>query len=164
MMKSLFKLILYGTIFLVVLVAVVAVLTHIALVIGVFVGSVVCPVFYKFVEKRFNVEFPEFVKFQITELAGVLDVGKDEFDAKTEEIQKKKAEADTVVQELQMDVQSIKHEFELFKSRGSRKLFGKGKSESVRMTKAMEQVLGNPRWIKRLGELDERNYFEKLKV
>lgn len=162
--KFFLKLLLYLLAFALILGVAVAIIFNISLLVGIFVGTVFSPILYRAIEKKLNIEFPEFTKFQITEIAGVLDAGKEEFESKVEEMRDKRNKADDLIHELQMDVQSIQHEYEMIKQSGYRKLITKKKTQSERMKKAMEQVLGNPRWIKKLKNIDETDYFENLKI
>jgi len=142
--------------------------TAIALLIAVFVRNVfaiigfiialpVSPMLYKHIEDRFHIQFHDYVKTTPLDIASIISLYLDDIKDFEEEAIKKQQNAQSIINQIEEDIIEMKKQLKELKDNGN------DKEITVRTKKALQLLLGNPKWI------DVKNYefgekFEKLKL
>jgi len=146
------------TIFAIALMAMVAVFKHIFIIIGILIALPFSKLFFEFLERRFNVEFPEVVKASIFELYAAIAIPFDELQELERDIEDRQRKAQNLINEIKEDIAALKQEIESLKAPLKKTKI------SVRTKKAMELLLGNPRWVDAERKHDFGKEFKNLKL
>jgi len=134
-----------------------AMVHNILFIIGFIIALPISPILYKHIEKKFQIQFPDYIKTTPFDIISVVNLYLDEIKEFEEEAAKKQQLAQNMLNQIEEDIIKMKKQLKELKSNGN------GKEITTRTKKALQLLLGNPKWT------DVKNYefgekFEKLKL
>jgi len=126
-------------------------------IIGFIIALPVSSILYKYIEDRFHIQFHDYVKTTPLDIASIINFYLDDIKNFEEEAIKKQQDAQNIINQIEEDIIEMKKQLKELKGNGN------DKEITVRTKKALQLLLGNPKWT------DVKNYefgekFEKLKL
>ena len=163
--RGLFKLFFLGFVLLMAVLVIAAVVAAIVkngwFFFGLILAAPFSHIFLRKISKKLDIELPEILLCSVADVYSALFEGKREIEEFENLAKKNKREIEQKIKTLQEKVEAIKKEYQNLKNKRVRKTLLSKPKISVRMKKAMESILANPKWTDLL-ENDEEKWGEYL--
>lgn len=121
------------------------------------IGILLSSIFYTHLDKRFNLQLPDYFKVSIEDFLATFNEGEEEVQNIRTQMNDALKQARAEAEDMHNALVSIEEQYKELKTKKSLKnLFTKSPEEiSPRMAKAIEMELGKPKWAQHIDKVSE---------